>query len=34
VGPLALGELVPAGAEDVDGLLKQRDVECLLLELS
>jgi hypothetical protein len=30
VGPLALGELVPAVAEDLDGFLEEADVECCL----
>jgi hypothetical protein len=29
-GPLALGELVPAVAEDLDGFLEEADVECCL----
>ena len=33
VGPLALGELVPAGAEDVERLAEKRGVQDLLLDL-
>ena len=33
VGSLALGELVPAGAEDIERLAQERGVEDLLLDL-
>ncbi len=33
VRPLAVGDLVPAGGEDLDRLLEESDVEGLLLEL-
>jgi hypothetical protein len=33
VGPLAVGDLVPAGAEDVERLLEDSDVEDVLVEL-
>ena len=33
VGPLALGEPVPAGGEDVEGLSQEGGVQRLLLEL-